>query len=180
MSRIGSLPVLIPSGVSVEIEGGKVRVSSGSKSLDIFVKPVILVQLKEGKLILTRKNEEKKTKAWHGLYRMLIHNAVIGVTKAWERFLVLNGVGYKASVKGQVLELNLGFSHPVKLAISRSLEVEINKNTQIRVKGLDKSEVGQFCARVRGLRPPEPYLGKGIRFKEEVIRRKAGKSGAKK
>ena len=180
MSRIGKLPVVTPGGVDVKVEGLMVSVSSGAKRLDIPVNPAILVEQKDGKIFLTRKNEEQKSRAWHGLYRMLIHNAVVGVTKGWEKVLILNGVGYKASVKGKTLELILGFSHPVKLEISPHLEVKVEKNTEITVKGADKSEVGQFCARIRGLRPPEPYLGKGIKFKGEVIRRKAGKSGAKK
>ena len=138
-----------------------------------------MFRFKDGKIILTRKNNEPQTRAWHGLYRALICNAVVGVSSGWSKTLIYKGVGYKAHVAGQNLEMNLGFSHPIKMAIPQGITVKTGKN-EITISGADRAQVGQFCAQIRSLRKPEPYLGKGIRYSDEVIRRKAGKSGGDK
>ncbi len=180
MSRIGKLPVKIAQGMEVNVSPeNEVRVHLAGKFLKIPVQPVIQVQVKEGQVLLTRKNEEPKTKAFHGLYRALIQNAVQGLSKGWTRTLIFKGVGYKAEVRGKTLGMNLGYSHPIKMAIPEGLTVKVEKNN-ITVSGADRAQVGQFSAQVRSLREPEPYLGKGIRYSDERIRRKAGKSGGEK
>ncbi len=157
----------------------EVCVKSAQKFLKIPVNPVISVQVKEGSVVLTRKNDEPKVRAWHGLYRALIQNAVTGVSRGWTKTLIFKGVGYKANVAGANLEMNLGYSHPINLRIPEGLAVKVEK-TSIIVSGADRAQVGQFSAQIRSLREPEPYLGKGIRYSDEVIRRKAGKSGGEK
>lgn len=180
MSRIGKLPVKITQGVEVIVSvANEVCVKSGQKTLKIPVNPVINVQVKDGFVVLTRKNNEPKTRAWHGLYRALIQNAVTGVSKGWSKTLVLKGVGYKANVSGKTLEMSLGYSHPVKMDIPEGLAVKTEK-LNVVVSGADRAQVGQFSAQIRSWREPEPYLGKGIRYSDEVIRRKAGKSGGEK
>ena len=180
MSRIGKLPVEITSGVEVQISPeNEVRVQSAGKFLKIPVQPVIQVQVKEGKVILTRKNDEPRTRAFHGLFRALIQNAVTGLSQGWTKTLIFKGVGYKAQVAGKNLDLNLGYSHPIKMEIPEGLKVTVDKSS-ITVSGADRAQVGQFSAQIRSLREPEPYLGKGIRYSDEVIRRKAGKSGGEK
>ncbi len=180
MSRIGKLPVQIIKGVEVSISpDNEVSVKSAQKVLKILVNPVINVQVKDDVLVLTRKNDEPKTRAWHGLYRALIQNAVTGVSQGWSKTLVLKGVGYKANVSGQTLEMNLGYSHPVKMQVPEGLTVKVEK-MNITVSGADRAQVGQFSAQIRSWREPEPYLGKGIRYSDEIIRRKAGKSGGEK
>ncbi len=177
MSRIGKLPVKIAQGVEVIVSpNNEVCVKSGGRLLKIPVNPVIGVGVKDGAVVLTRANDEPKSKAWHGLYRALIQNAVTGLSKGWTKTLVFKGVGYKANVSGKILEMNVGYSHPVKMDIPEGLTVKVEK-TNIIVSGADRAQVGQFSAQIRGLREPEPYLGKGIRYSDETIRRKAGKSG---
>ncbi len=180
MSRIGKLPVPITEGVQVQVNThNEVQVSSKNGVLKIPVQPVISVAVKDGQVVLTRANNEPQTRAWHGLYRVLIRNAVVGVSSGWSKTLVMKGVGYKAQVKGDLLELSLGYSHPIKMTIPQGLSVKVAK-TNITVSGADRALVGEFCAKVRKFREPEPYLGKGIRYIDEVIRRKAGKSGGEK
>ena len=180
MSRIGKLPVEITQGVEVTISpDNEVSVKSAQKLLKIQVNPIINVQVKDGSVVLTRKNDEPKSRAWHGLYRALIQNAVTGVSKGWTKTLIFKGVGYKASVSGKHLDMNLGYSHPIKMEIPEDLTVNVEK-TSIMISGADRAHVGQFSAQIRSLRKPEPYLGKGIRYSDEVIRRKAGKSGGEK
>lgn len=180
MSRIGKLPVQITEGVDVTVSpGNEVHIKSGQNLLKIPVNPVISVQVKDESVVLTRKNDEPKVRAYHGLYRALIQNAVTGVSKGWTKTLIFKGVGYKANVAGKHLEMNLGYSHPIKMEIPEGLTVKVEK-TSITVSGADRAQVGQFSAQIRSLREPEPYLGKGIRYSDEVIRRKAGKSGGEK
>ena len=175
------MPVELVKGVSVDItSGGEVCVKGADgRSLRVWVKPVINVEVKDGKVVLTRQNDEPQTRAWHGLYRKLIYNAVVGLSTGWSKVLVMKGVGYKASVSGNILELHLGYSRPVKMEIPKDIKVKVEKSN-LKVSGMDRAEVGEFCARIRKLREPEPYLGKGIRYSDEVIRRKAGKSGGEK
>ena len=180
MSRIGKLPVEIVQGVDVTVNpDNEVHVKSGQTLLKVPVNPVINVQVKDGSVVLTRKNNEPKIRAYHGLYRALIQNAVTGVSKGWTKTLILKGVGYKANVAGKNLEMNLGFSHPIKMEIPEGLTVKVEK-LDVTVSGADRAQVGQFSAQIRSLREPEPYLGKGIRYSDEVIRRKSGKSGGEK
>ena len=180
MSRVGNAPVLLTKGVDVQINShNEVSIKSGQNLLKIQVNPVIKVKVHDGKVLLTRKNDEPQTKAWHGLYRALISNAVVGVSSGWERKLVFKGVGYKAQVSGTNLEMNLGYSHPIKMVIPTGLTVKTEKSS-IVVQGADRAKVSQFAAQIRSLRKPEPYLGKGVRYSDEKIRRKAGKSGGDK
>ncbi len=180
MSRIGKLPIELKKGVEVNVQqNNEVIVKCDGKVLKVLVKPVINIQVKDGKIVLTRRNDEPQTRAWHGLYRALIYNAVVGVSSGWSKTLIYKGVGYKMNVAGQNLEMNLGFSHPVKKVIPQGITVKTGKN-ELTISGADRAQVGQFCAQIRSLREPEPYLGKGIRYSDEIIRRKAGKSGGEK
>ena len=180
MSRIGKLPVEITEGVEVTVSPhNEVQIRSAQNLLKVCVNPVINVQVQDSKVILTRKDDEPQIRAWHGLYRALIQNAVTGVSKGWSKTLILKGVGYKARVDGKNLDLNLGYSHPIKLLIPKGLTVKVEK-INVTISGADRAQVGQFSAQIRSLREPEPYLGKGIRYSNEVIRRKAGKSGGEK
>ncbi len=180
MSRIGKLPIAIEKGVDVSISPDNVvTVKAGKNTEVINVKPVLTVKIEDGNLSLTRNNDETQTRAYHGLYRTLIHNAIVGVTKGWSKELELNGVGYRSAVKGKVLELNLGYSHPINFDIPAGIEVKVEKNTKVTVSGSSRELVGQVAAKIRGYRPPEPYLGKGVKYSDEVIKRKAGKSAGK-
>lgn len=180
MSRIGKLPVKVEDNVDVHIEnGGLVKIKSGDKVQEVQMKGAISVEVKEGLIHVTRKNDEKPTLALHGLYRSLIQNAMTGVSKGWSKSLILNGVGYRASVSGKNLELTLGYSHPIKFSIPEGIDIKVDKQTTVHVNGADKALVGQVAATIRDYRPPEPYLGKGVRYSDEVIRKKAGKSGGK-
>ena len=170
----------VVQGVDVSVSpDNEVHVKSGQNLLKIPVNPIINVQVKDGSVVLTRKSDEPKVRAYHGLYRALIQNAVTGVSKGWTKTLILKGVGYKANVAGKNLEMSLGYSHPIKMEIPEGLTVKVEK-TNVTVSGADRAKVGQFSAQIRSWREPEPYLGKGIRYSDEVIRRKAGKSGGEK
>lgn len=180
MSRIGKMPVLLKD-LQTKVENKNIVVlQKGNRSLKIKVHPEIEVQIEKERLLLKRKNDFQKTKAFHGLYRALLNNAVLGLTKGWSKSLQLNGVGYKAVVSGRKLELNLGFSHPISFEIPEGIEMKVEKQTLIHIRGADRQQVGQLAAKIRNLRPPEPYLGKGIKYIDEVIRKKSGKSGAEK
>lgn len=179
MSRIGKLPVKVEDKVNVEIKDTLVTIKNGNKVQEVRVTGPIKVELKDGSILVTRENDEPKTRALHGLYRRLIGNAMVGVSKGWSKGLILNGVGYRANVAGKTLELTLGLSHPVHFPIPDGIEVKVDKQTNVFISGADKALVGQVAAKIRGFRPPEPFLGKGIRYDDEVIRRKAGKSGGK-
>ena len=177
MSRIGKLPVKINQGVEVAVGAdNNVSVKSGQNVLNIPVNPAVQVKVADGSVVLSRQSDEPKVRAWHGLYRALIQNAVTGVSEGWTKTLVFKGVGYKAVVGGENLDMSLGYSHPIKMKIPKGLKVQVEK-TQIKISGADRAQVGQFSAQIRSLRKPEPYLGKGIRYSDEVIQRKAGKSG---
>jgi large subunit ribosomal protein L6 len=180
MSRIGRSPVIFDDKVQVSVTPKNEVIVKGAKSsLNITMQPAITAKLDGKKVILTRADETKESKALHGLYRSLIQNAVIGVTKGFTKGLELHGVGYRANVSGKKLELSLGFSHPVIFEIPEGIEIKVDKQTAISITGASKELVGQVAAKVRGFRPPEPYLGKGVRYAGEHIRRKAGKSAGK-
>ncbi len=185
MSRIGLAPIEVPQGVEITIgEDNMVTVKGSLGTLTQKVDDAIKLELKDGTLELARLNELKQTKAYHGLYRSLIYNMVQGVSKGWEKKMELVGVGYRASNNGQQLELSLGFSHNVVFLLPSEIKIETamerGKNPVVVLKSHDKQLIGQVAAKIRSLRKPEPYKGKGIRFDGEQIRRKAGKSAAKK
>lgn len=180
MSRIGRAPVLVEKGVQVTVTPENEVVVKGTKFTEkVKMRPEITAKIEDGKILLSRKNEENPTKALHGLYRALLQNAVLGVTKGFSKTLVLNGVGYRAATKGKTLELTLGYSHPINYDIPEGIDVKVDKATTVVVSGANKGLVGQVSAKIRSFRPPEPYLGKGIKYETEVIRRKAGKTGGK-
>lgn len=180
MSRIGRAPVTFDDKVQVSVTPANEVIVKGAKSsLNIKMNPSIVAAIDGKKVVLTRKDESKESKSLHGLYRALIQNAVIGVGKGFTRGLELQGVGYRANVAGKKLELSLGFSHPVVFDIPEGIEIKVDKQTSISVTGANKELVGQVAAKIRSFRPPEPYLGKGVRYAGEHIRRKAGKSAGK-
>lgn len=180
MSRIGKAPVIFDEKVTVTVTPqNEVLVKGAKSSLNISMKPAVTATLDGKKVVLTRADDSKESKALHGLYRSLIQNAVIGVTKGFTRGLELHGVGYRANVAGKKLELSLGYSHPVIFDIPEGIEIKVDKQTTISITGASKELVGQVAAKVRSFRPPEPYLGKGVRYVGEHIRRKAGKSAGK-
>ena len=183
MSRIGKAPITIPSGVEITVEGGEVKVNGPKGQLSQNIGSEITASIEEGILTVQRPTEQKRHKALHGLYRSLIHNMVTGVTEGYSCKLELVGVGYKASVQGNILELNLGYSHNIFLAIPSEIKVSAEtakgKNPIISLDSNDKQLLGQVAAKIRSLRKIEPYKGKGIRFVSEEIRRKAGKTAAK-
>jgi large subunit ribosomal protein L6 len=179
MSRIGKLPIKIPSGVTITVDDSKEVTVVGPKgTLKQFGQPFITVSVEGDEAIVTRENDEQVARAGHGLMRALVSNMVTGVTKGFEKKLELNGVGYRVSGGGQSLDMTLGFSHPVKYAAPQGIQLTVEKNL-ITVAGINKQQVGQVAAEIRALKKPEPYKGKGIKYVDEVIVRKAGKTGAK-
>ena len=180
MSRIGRLPVVVPAGVTVEIkEGNTVTVKGPKGTLERTLPSEMSIKLEDGHVVVTRPNDLKKMKSLHGLTRTLINNMVVGVTNGYEKVLEVNGVGYRASKSGNKLTLNLGYSHPVEMIDPEGVETVLEGQNKITVKGIDKEKVGQFAAEIRDKRRPEPYKGKGIKYADEVIRRKVGKTGKK-
>ncbi len=180
MSRIGRSPVHFDNKVQVTLDSPHELVIKGAKqSLKISLKNEISAQVSEGKIILLRSNDQKEVRALHGMYRALVQNAVTGVGVGFSKSLELHGVGYRANVAGRKLELSLGFSHPISFDIPEGIEIKVEKQTLVIISGVSKELVGQVAAKVRDYRPPEPYLGKGVRYSGEHIRRKAGKSAGK-
>lgn len=177
MSRIGSAPIELPSGVEVKVDGQVVSVKGPKGTLTQDVGPQMSVAVDDGVVKVERADDERETKALHGLYRALIQNMVVGVTDGYEKELQAVGVGYRAALKGKNLELQVGFSHPVTVAALDGIEFDVPEPTRIIVRGTDKQKVGQVAADIRKVRPPEPYKGKGIRYIDEQVRRKAGKAG---
>lgn len=173
MSRIGKMPIVIPAGVTVEVSEGKLVVKGAKGTLSIPVDPRIKIKVTD-QIIVETDNEQLK--ALHGLTRSLISNSVIGVSQQWQRKVELVGVGYRASGGGSEIVLNVGFSHPVKITAPEGITFAVSDNTKISIMGADKKEVGEIAAKIRAVRPPEPYKGKGIRFAGEVVRKKAGKA----
>lgn len=176
MSRIGKLPINIPKDVDVNYINSKMTVKGKFGTLEIKIPDVINIVQTDGQLNVNLKEEKKSVRALHGLYRTLINNMVIGVSKQFDLTLILKGVGYRAAVQGKEIVLNLGYSHPVKMEIPKDISVEIVQNTTINLKSCDKELLGLFAANIRTWRQPEPYKGKGILYKDEQIIRKAGKS----
>ena len=179
MSRIGRLPVVIPAGVTVEIKEGNVVTVKGAKgTLERALAPEMEIKVEEGHVVVTRPNDLKRMKSLHGLTRSLIQNMVTGVSEGYTKTLEVNGVGYKAAKAGKKLTLSLGYSHPVEMEDPEGVEAKVDGN-KIIVSGIDKEKVGQYAAEIRDKRRPEPYKGKGIKYVDEVIRRKVGKTGKK-
>ena len=181
MSRIGKMPVAVPAGVEVTIADGNLVTFKGPKgTLTQQLEPSMTIRQEGAELLVSRPNDEKENRALHGLTRALLHNMVVGVTEGYKKSLEINGVGYRAAKEGNKLILTIGYSHPVEVSEIPGITIEVPQPNQIVISGCDKQMVGQFAAEVREKRPPEPYKGKGIKYTDEVIRRKVGKTGAKK
>jgi len=175
MSRVGKKPIAIPTGIEVTVDNGVVTVKKGNKAIDVNTHNRVGVEVKDGNIEFTLVGETSQDRAYWGTYRALTNNAVVGLDKGFTKSLEINGVGYRAAVKGKVLELQLGFSHPINFDIPEGMEIAVEKNI-INIKGSDKQAVGQAAAKIRGFRPPEPYKGKGVKYTDEHIVRKAGKT----
>ncbi|MDR2073574.1 MAG: 50S ribosomal protein L6 [Spirochaetaceae bacterium] len=179
MSRIGKIPVKIPQGVRVSFQDELITVEGPRGKLTQKYHPVISFEPGNGEVLVKRANEEKQTRAFHGLYRNLLNNMVVGVSAGFTKTLVINGVGYRAEVQGRLLVMNLGYSTEIYVGIPEGIGVSAEASGKVTVTGIDKQQVGEFAAQVRKLRLPEPYKGKGIRYEDEQLRRKVGKSGVK-
>ena len=176
MSRIGKLPIKVPDGVTITVDSDIVSVKGPKGELTVPHLSDVTAAVESNQIIITRKDDQKIAKAQHGLQRALLNNAVVGVTKGYEKKLEVNGVGYRVSGGGQEVEMALGFSHPVKYKVKNNVQLKVDKMT-ITVSGIDKQAVGQAAAEIRKIKKPEPYKGKGIRYIDEAVRRKAGKAG---
>ncbi len=179
MSRIGKLPIEIPQGVKVSVSDSVVSVAGPKGTLSRKIMAGVQLEMTEKLLVVSRENDSMGCRSAHGLTRTLINNMVTGVTKGFETALEINGVGYRAEAKGDVLNLSLGYSHPINFTLPKGITVEVDKMTKVLVKGIDKELVGQTAAKIRSFRGPEPYKGKGIKYANETILRKAGKTGKK-
>lgn len=184
MSRIGKAPIAIPAGVTVQVKDNVVTVKGPKGELSQEINPDITVKVEDGHIIMERPSDEREHRAMHGLYRALVHNMVVGVSEGYKKEMELVGTGYRATATGQVLELALGYSHAIYIKLPKEIKVEAkserNKLPLITLESSDKQLLGQVCAKIRSLRKPEPYKGKGIKFVGEVIRRKSGKSASAK
>jgi large subunit ribosomal protein L6 len=179
MSRIGKLPVQIPQGIKVGAANNIITIEGPKGKLTQDYKSEVSVKVVENEVVLSVNEDSKKAHAFHGLYRQLINNMITGVSTGFTRSLLVNGVGYRAEVKNDILLLNLGYSTQIEFYINKDITISCEGTNKIIVTGIDKQKVGQACAEIRSLRPPEPYKGKGIKYEEETIRRKIGKSGIK-
>ena len=179
MSRIGRKPVVVPKGVTVQLEGHRVAVKGPRGELSRSLHPDMQIALDKDQFTVARPTEEKRHKALHGLTRTLVQNMVEGVSKGFQKTLEIQGVGYKAEAKPYGFNLIVGYSHPVKYEAPKGIKISVDNNTVVKIEGADKELVGQVASELRAVRPPEPYKGKGIRYQGEQVRRKAGKTGAK-
>ncbi|MBQ2527800.1 MAG: 50S ribosomal protein L6 [Spirochaetales bacterium] len=179
MSRIGRLPIDMPKTVKASIADGIITVEGPKGKLSQKICPAIKVEFEEGKVVVTRENDEKATRAYHGLMRQLIHNMIVGVSEGYQKNLVIVGVGYKAELKQNILVMTLGYANDIEYVIPEGIKVALDGPTKISVSGIDKQLVGQTAAEIRSLRKPEPYKGKGVKYDTEVVRSKSGKSGKK-
>jgi len=179
MSRIGRVPIKVPEGVNVEIGNDTVKVSGPKGTLAQDYRNEVEIKLEDGFCLVTRRVETKQAKALHGLYRKLVSNMMEGVSKGFTRVLLVNGVGYRAEVNENTLTLNLGYSNPIEYPVKDGIQINVEGNNKIVVSSHDRQLLGQTCAEIRSFRPPEPYKGKGIRYENEVVRRKIGKTGVK-
>jgi len=179
MSRIGKLPIVVPKGVTVELSEGAVSAKGPKGSLSYPMPPLVSVIQEEGSVIVSRTSDEQSARAMHGLARTLVSNLVTGVSTGFSRDIEINGVGYTVETKGNYVVFNLGYSHPIYYEVPEGVAVTINGKTKLTVSGADKQAVGGSAAKIRSFRPPEPYKGKGVKYVDEVIRRKDGKSGGR-
>ena len=179
MSRIGRAPITIPAGVDVKVEGNLVTVKGPKGTLSREIVPQLKLEQEGNVLTVTRPDDEKETRSLHGLTRTLVNNMVVGVTQGFSKELEVNGVGYRVAKEGKKLVMNVGFSHQVVVEETEDIQIEVPSANKIVIHGIDKQKVGQFAADVRKKRPPEPYKGKGIKYADEVLRHKEGKTGAK-
>ncbi|MDR0760090.1 MAG: 50S ribosomal protein L6 [Treponema sp.] len=179
MSRIGKIPVKVPAGVTVVFQDEEIVVTGPKGKLTQKYHPVVTFDHRGEEISVGRVNEEKQTRAFHGLYRNLLNNMVIGVSAGFSRVLIITGVGYRAELREDLLVMSLGYSNDVYIGVPEGLKAAIESNGKVVISGIDKQQVGEFASQVRKLRPPEPYKGKGIRYEDEQIRRKVGKSGVK-
>lgn len=177
MSRVGQKAITIPEKTKVAFKQGLVTVEGQKGTLSRNIHPSVDLDINDGVIKVIRKSEDRKTRAMHGLCRSLVDNMIIGVTEGFQRVLEINGIGYRATVSGSTITLNLGYSHPIDFKLPEGISATVDKNNTIRLSGIDKELLGQTAASIRQLRPPEPYKGKGIKYAEERIRRKAGKTG---
>lgn len=177
MSRVGKMPVALPSGVDVRIDGAIVTVKGSKGELTREFHERVGFEMEGGTLTVTRADDSRESRALHGLSRALVNNMVVGVTEGYSKLLEIHGVGYRAAMKGNSIEMQLGFSHPVNIDPPAGITFEVPEPTRVVVSGIDKEQVGQVAADIRKIRPPEPYKGKGIRYAGEHVRRKAGKAG---
>jgi len=177
MSRIGKQPIVLPTGVSVKVQGNSVLVEKGKTVLSNPLPTGITCAVDKGTVVFTRADDTRQQRALHGLTRALVANAVKGVHEGFNRDLEIVGIGYKAQIQGRQLQIALGYSHPIEFPIPDGIEIRVDKQTRLTVTGADRQKVGQVAAEIRGLRVPEPYKGKGIRYSDEVIKKKAGKAG---
>jgi large subunit ribosomal protein L6 len=180
MSRLGKLPISVPKGTQVAVNGSQLVVKGPKGTLSRELAPEIELKVEANEVLVNLASHAQSKGNLHGLWRQLINNMVLGTTSGFEKKLQLIGVGYRAAVQGKVLDLQVGYSHPTQIAIPEGIEVKIDKNVSISITGIDKQKVGQFAANVRAFRKPEPYKGKGIRYEDEYVRRKAGKAGKSK
>jgi len=178
MSRIGKQPIVVPAGVTITVGDKEITVAGPKGQLSVPVQQNTKTTVEDGKITVTRKDDEPESRAWHGLQRALLNNAVIGVTQGFKKELEINGVGFRLQGGGKQIEMALGFSHPVKYTAPEGVELKVDK-MNITVTGIDKQKVGQVAAEIRALKKPEPYKGKGIKYVDEQILRKAGKAGKK-
>lgn len=179
MSRIGKMPITIPKGVKVELNNNNIKISGERGTLESSFHPDMQVKIEEDKIIVSRPSENKFHRSLHGLSRTLINNMVEGVSSGFEKILEIQGVGYRAALEGGKMVLQIGYSHSIEVDTPKGIKFEVEKQKIIKIKGIDKQLVGETAAKIRSLRKPEPYKGKGIRYIDEVVRRKVGKTGAK-
>lgn len=180
MSRIGKMPITIPKGVKVEINKKKIKVSGERGALELNFHPDMQIKIEEDTIYVSRPSDSRLHRSLHGLSRSLINNMVEGVSSGFEKILEIRGVGYRATLEGEKMVMQIGYSHPVNVVPPKGIEFEVEKQKIIKVKGIDKQLVGETAAKIRSLRKPEPYKGKGIRYIDEIVRRKVGKTGATK
>lgn len=179
MSRVGKLPIAIPDKVKVDLSGSQVTVTGPKGTLVETFNPDMTVAVEDGTITVNRPSDKPEHRALHGLTRALVNNMIVGVTEGYEKVLTIVGVGYRASMQGKALNLQLGFSHPVTVEPPEGITLTVDGNTTVKVNGIDKQQVGQVAANIRAFRKPEPYKGKGVRYENEHVRKKVGKAGAK-
>ncbi|GHU21944.1 50S ribosomal protein L6 [Spirochaetia bacterium] len=179
MSRVGKIPIKIPQGVAINFQDEILAVEGPKGKLTVRYSPEVSFVSENGSITVNRANENKQTKAYHGLYRNLLNNMITGVSKGFTKTLIITGVGYKAEIQGKLLVLSLGYSSDIFVGVPEDLSVAVEAGGKLTITGIDKQRVGEFAAQIRKFREPEPYKGKGIRYEEEIIRRKVGKSGVK-